>query len=56
MKIYKKKFLTIEKFSKYFFNLFKKKYNSTSFVSSNPEIIGIKQSLIEYTKKIWEKQ
>ena len=50
-KIYKKKFLTIEKFSTYFFNLFKKKYNGVSFVNSYPEIIEMKQYLIDYTKK-----
>ena len=50
-KIYKKKFLTIEKFSTYFFNLFKKKHNGVSFVNSYPEIIEMKQYLIDYTKK-----
>lgn len=50
-KIYKKKFLTIEKFFLYFCNLFKKKHTGISFISSYPEIIEIKQQLLNYTKK-----
>ena len=49
--IYKKKFLTIEKFFLYFQNLFKKKHTGISFIDSYPEIIEIKEQLINYTKK-----
>ena len=48
--IYKKKFLTIEKFFLYFHNLFKKKHTAISFIDSHPEIIEIKEQLINYTK------
>ena len=50
-KIYKKKFLNIEKFSTYFFNLFKKKHTGISFINSYPEIIEMREYLIDYTKK-----
>ena len=49
--IYKKKFLTIEKFFLHFLNLLKKKHSAMSFISSYPEIIDIKEQLIIYTKK-----
>ena len=48
--IYKKKFLTIEKFFLYFHNLFKKKHTGISFIDSHSEIIEIKEQLIDYTK------
>jgi len=49
--IYKKKFLSIEKFFLYFFNLFKKKYDSTALINSFPELFEIKKKMIDYTKK-----
>ena len=50
-KIYKKKFLNIKKFSTNFLNLFKKKHTGISFINSYPEIIEMKEYLIDYTKK-----
>jgi hypothetical protein len=49
--IYKMKFLTIEKFFLYFFNLLKKKYDSTALINSYPELFDIKKKMIDYTKK-----
>ena len=34
----------------YFHNLFKKKHTGISFIDSHPEIIEIKEQLINYTK------
>ena len=48
--IYKKKFLSIDKFFYYFFNLFKKKYTASSFITSYPEIFEIKNKMLEYTR------
>ena len=45
------KFLSIEKFFLYFLNLFDKKHTGSSFMSEHPEIIEIKEQLINYTKK-----
>ena len=49
--VYKMKFLSIEKFFLYFYNLFKKKHTSMSLINSYPEIIEIKKKMIDYTKK-----
>jgi hypothetical protein len=49
--VYKKKFLSIEKFYLYFLNLFKKKYDSTALINSYPELFEIKKKMIDYTKK-----
>jgi hypothetical protein len=49
--IYKKKFLSIEKFFLYFLSLFKKKYDSTALINSYPELFEIKKKMIDYTKK-----
>lgn len=49
--IYKMKFLSIDKFFLYFFNLFKKKHSGISLINSYPEIIEIKKQILDYTKK-----
>jgi len=49
--IYKKKFLSIEKFFLYFINLFKKKYDTATLINSYPELFEIKKKMIDYTKK-----
>ncbi len=51
LNIYKKKFLTLNKFFLYFMNLYKKKYNGSSFINEFQEINEIRQDLIEYTRK-----
>ena len=48
--IYKKKFLTFSKFYLYFNDLFKKKHTSESFIKRYPEVIQIKEKLLEYTR------
>ncbi len=50
-KIYKLKFLSIEKFFLFFNSLFKKKNTGISFINTYPEIVEIKEKLINYTKK-----
>jgi len=49
--IYKKKFLSIEKFFLYFINLFKKKYDTATLINTYPELFEIKKKMIDYTKK-----
>jgi hypothetical protein len=49
--IYKKKFLSTKKFFSYFVNLFKEKHSGVSLIKNYPEIIKIKEKMIEYTKK-----
>ena len=49
--IYKKKFLTINKFYLYFNYLFKKNYTSNSFIKDYSEVIQIKEKILEYTKE-----
>ena len=49
--IYKKKFLSIKKFYLYFNYLFKKNYTCDSFIKNYPEVIQIKEKLLEYTKE-----
>ncbi len=49
--IYKKKFLTAEKFFLYFNYLFKKKYTCEAFINDYPEVIEIKKKLLNYTKE-----
>ena len=51
LNIYKKKFLTLNKIFLYLMNLYKKKYNSSSFINEFQEINEIRQDLIEYTRK-----
>ena len=50
-KIYKKKFLSLDKFTSYFMQLFKKNYNSKSFIEEFPEINNIRNELMIHTKK-----
>lgn len=50
-KIYKKKFLSFEKFLLFFKYFFKKKYNSETFISEFPEINDIRRDLVEHTRK-----
>tara|TARA_Y100000590_G_scaffold391181_1_gene467604 strand:+ start:2365 stop:3378 length:1014 start_codon:yes stop_codon:yes gene_type:complete len=49
--LYKKKFLTINKFFLYFRDFFKKKYNSKEFIETFPEINDFRNFLLEHTKK-----
>ena len=51
LRIYKKKFLSFEKFIFYFKYISKKKYNSQSFLTEFPEINEIRERLLEHTKK-----
>jgi len=48
--IYKKKFLSIKKFYLYFNYLFKKNHTCYSFINDYPEVIQIKEKLLQYTK------
>ena len=50
IKIYKKKFLSIDKFILYFKNLHKKKYDGNLFVNEFKEINNVRQNLLDYTK------
>ena len=48
--IYKKKFLTFSKFYLYFIDFLKKTHTGESFVKTYPEVIQIKEKLLEYTR------
>lgn len=50
LSIYKKKFLNLDKFVLYFKYLFKKKYNSKSFIEEYPEINILRKDLLNHTK------
>ena len=50
-KIYKKKFLTFNKFLLFFKDIFKKKYNSKNFINEFPEINDIRNNLLDHTRK-----
>ena len=51
LKIYKKKFLNLEKFISYLKYIPKKKYNSQSFLTEFPEVNEIRKRLLEHTRK-----
>jgi len=50
LKIYKKKFMTMEKFYLYLISFFKKKYNNKILIDQFPEIDEIRMQLYDYTK------
>ncbi len=50
-KIYKKKFLSLDKFILYFTHFIKKNYDARSFIKEFPEINNVRKELIEHTKK-----
>ena len=50
-KIYKKKFLTLDKFLLFFKDMFKKKYDSENFISEFPEINDVRNDLLDHTRK-----
>ena len=50
-KIYKKKFLNINKFSSFLSASFKKKYRAQELIQNFPEINILRNRLLEYTKK-----
>lgn len=50
-KIYQKKFLTLDKFLLFFKDIFKKKYDSESFISEFPEINDVRNDLLDHTRK-----
>ena len=51
LSIYKKNFLSFEKFYLYFKDIFKKKYDSESFINEFPEINDIRNNLLVHTRK-----
>jgi len=51
LRIYKKKFLSFEKFILFLKYISKKKYNSQTFLTEFPEINEIRERLLEHTKK-----
>ena len=50
LKIYKKKFLSVNKFLKYFKNFYKKKYDSDKFINEFKEVNEVRRELLKYTK------
>ncbi len=51
LNIYKKKFLSLNKFFLYLINLHKKKYNGLSFIQEFEEVNEVRQNLVNYTRK-----
>jgi len=50
-KIYKYKFLTLNKFLLFFKDIFKKRYDSENFINEFPEINDIRNNLLDHTRK-----
>ena len=48
--IYKKKYLSLDKFLLFFRDMFKKKYDAKTFINEYPEINDIRNSLLKHTR------